>query len=161
MSRVTVSGVALIALFGISRSVAAEEPHETWLRVCVGEWKASSTAGPNVQVVGRPLIGGKAVLFEAVSADGTKGTGLLGWEPDTKRLVETGYGTAGDYYQLIYTEVTPLQVKGRCTERSADGSKSEGDWTVTRTGDDLLEWQFVGTKDGKPHTYTGKHVRVK
>ena len=161
MVRLTKLILACTVLLCVASSSVAQEAHETWLKLCVGKWKASGSAGPDFQVVGKSMLDGKAVLFESVTDDGVRNVGLLGWESDKKRLVETGYGAAGDYYQFIYTDVTDKELKGRYIERTADGAMLDGDWHVWRTSDDVMEWKFDGKKDGKPHTFTGKHVRVK
>ena len=77
--------VACVVLLIVSASAAAQEPHQTWIKLCVGTWKATGSGGPDFQVVGKSVLDGKAVLFESVAADGTKNVGLLGWEPDKKR----------------------------------------------------------------------------
>ena len=72
------------------------------------------------------LLDGKVVSFSAVHPDGRKEVGILGWEPDTKRLVETGYGTHGTYYQLVYKKVTMKDLEGTWMSREPDGKKLGG-----------------------------------
>jgi len=161
MRRFIVSVVGCALLCGVTVSGFAEEPHELWLRLCVGQFKATSSTGVTFDVVGKPLLNGKAVMFEATTSDGARSVGILGWEPDKKRLMETGYGSAGDYYQFIYSKVTSEELKGQYLERTAQGEILQGDWHVWREGEHVLLWEFEGTKDGEPHRFDGKHERVK
>lgn len=151
-----------ICFFSCTTSVSAAGPHEAWMELVVGKWSAEGTDGRKWQVEIKPVLDGKAVIVAVENSDGTSGVGLIGWEPDAKNLVETGYGSDGGYWKLSYTSVTDNELKGHRMSRSADGTKEEGDWRVWREGNDTVHWSFEG-KDagGKEVKFTGKHVRMK
>ena len=116
----------------VGSSATANEPHEAWMRLVVGKWSAEGTDGRKWQVELKPVLDGKAATVAVENSDGTSGYGLIGWEPDTKSLVETGYGSDGGYWKLTYASVTDNELKGRRVSSNADGTKEEGDWHVWR-----------------------------
>ena len=144
----------------ISTSVHGADPHDTWMKLIVGKWSAEGTDGRKWEVEVKPLLDGKALTVAVANDDGTSGAGLIGWEPDTKKFVETGYGSDGGYWHLTYTSVTDDELRGQRTALMADGTKQIGNWHVWREGDDIVHWSFDGKDDkGQEVKFTGKHTR--
>jgi hypothetical protein len=89
-------------------------------------------------------------------------TGLVGWDPQRKQLVEHWYSSDGAYATFCYS----LDKKkdawvGTFKRAFADGTIHEGESVVEIKGEDEWEWHSSYPVDGKTHTISTKNRRVK
>lgn len=127
-----------------------------------GKWKQSDDSGYSADIEWNSAGDGDAVVGTWTDKDGAKYTELVGWRPEKKMLVATGYGTNGSYWELKATKVTASMIKGKIVDRRPDGMTYTGTWQCKKVSDDLIETNFTGS-DGSDQKITikGAFKRVK
>ena len=162
MPRIVASAFSLLFVVTTVYTVEAKEPHQEWMQNLKGEWtyewvelglKGESTSN----------IGAKrqALITRGKEGDGNTSVGILGWRSDSKTLVGTGFGSAGNYWHTEFTEITGESMSGKVHGVLPDGRVFEGTITRKRVDDDHQEAFFKGTADGEELRITGKFARKK
>jgi hypothetical protein len=89
-------------------------------------------------------------------------TGIVGWDPQRKQLVEHWYSSDGTYATFCYSlDKKKNAWVGTFKRAFADGTIHEGESIVETKGKDEWEWHSSYAVDGKAHTIRTKNRRVK
>ena len=89
-------------------------------------------------------------------------TGLIGWDPEVKQLVEHWYASDGSKSTFSYTlDADKKAGIGTFQWVYADGRKYEGKSVVQIITDDEWEWNASYVENGKEHTWRSINRRVK
>ena len=150
---------ALAATLFLTGQTVAEDATKCPWKLVTGHWRLTDSTG-TADVVWKSAGDGQALIGAWEGKDG-RATELVGWRPDQKVLVATGYGSNGSYWEIKFTTVTEAMIKGEMVNREPDGTVLKGTWQVTRKNDDEMPTLFVGTRDGEKVTVKGSFKRVK
>ena len=158
--RAAVLLVSLAVLFAAG-SAQADDHHKDWWGFLKGEWSYEiSPVGLKGTATWRMTAKGNALIGRFVQDNGVTSTELSGWRSDTKSLVVSGYGSAGNYWHLDFQKVTPKLLEGPNHGVLPDGRSYKGVATGKRVGDNTYEFHFEGeTGDKEELTMMGKFTR--
>ena len=79
------------------------------------------------------------------------GTGILGWEPNTKSLVHHEFLSNGDYFTVRYTKIDDKKWGGEI-KGIYDGKPNQSKCDVDWKGD---SWEYRDMTAGKPFVFKG------
>ena len=89
-------------------------------------------------------------------------SGLIGWDPEAKQLIEHWYASDGSYATFRYTiDLQKQNGTGTCRWVYSDGRKYEGESVVQVKSPDEWEWNANVMLDGKKRTWRTINRRVK
>jgi hypothetical protein len=124
-----------------------------------GEWTTEWSNGDVLQAKWDLLENGLGLIGRFVDNDGYEGMEIAVWRPKQKAIVVTGCGTAGNYYQLKYTDLREDSSHGTIFGMLPDGMAIQGNFTLKRTDDNHFEFGFHGTGNGNDFEFVGKCTR--
>lgn len=102
---------------------------------------------------------GNAMVGRFTDSSGLISQELSGWRSDKNRMVATGYGSQGNYWQ-IEAEVTADRIEGPNFGVFPDGRTYEGHFIGMKVDKDHYEWHFKGRiGDKKDQEMVGTYVR--
>ncbi len=108
-----------------------------WL---LGEWRVSGGPMPDAVVRwtrSHPEV--DSVMGEWITADGVRVTQLVGWHPDSGRLVSNEYGSDGSSMRIVMDSFPHgRHMSGTFKAIAADGSMSVGEIDANQTSDDVF-----------------------
>ena len=157
MSRLSAS--VLVVLFCCC-VVDAAEPHQDWMRFLKGEWTYEyASLGLKGEVKYN-----MAAKRHAIVARGKEGDDmwveLIGWRPDTKTMVFTGYAAKnGNYWHSDCEDVTNDKVSGSTSGILPDGRRFKGTVTLNRVNDDRFDVHLNGKAGGEEMVDVGEFTR--
>ena len=89
------------------------------------------------------------------------GTGIAGWDPAKKQLVERWQSSDGMYLSFHYTIDRRRNVStGNFTCTYSDGKQVGGKCSIQKSGNDQWRWDASWVEDGKERTRSGISRRV-
>jgi len=177
MKTVAVSVAGYLMVFLSSVAIWAAEPvpipkealQEMEYRV--GTWECSLVLDGNTQPSSFKEVtewapGGRYCLIVQQSGieNGVNrhGTAIVGWDPNTKQLVERWHVSDGmclSYHYNIDKEKNAWVGTVKCSE--SDGKYTEGKSIVQKKSNDEWTWKGTWTEDGKERTRAAVSRRVK
>ncbi|MFO7903547.1 MAG: hypothetical protein R6U98_12855, partial [Pirellulaceae bacterium] len=132
-----------------------------WLEYLEGTWKRQ-WSGPiklaDSEYHRRPIEDGMALLTEFSEAKETQ-TEIVGWQPDSRILLATGYGSDGRAYEVRFNEFGDDYLRGPFTGRLPDDTEYEGVITLKRIDADHHRFTMHILMEGKTVELTTEDVR--
>lgn len=139
---------SILALLFLFASSAQADHHKDWLKFFEGNWVyVESHGGESGEgtLTGKLVSNGNAVVAEFMSKAGPA-IEIIGYRPESNRLVSNGYGPDGAYYQHDFTTVDEKKLAGTTRGITADGSSYEGTIEIEMRSPDEFRW-VVSTKN--------------
>ena len=161
MSRFTIGLLCVWVVTGFGKADAAE-PHQEWMQFFKGTWTYQYE---NLELKGevtyRPAAKRHALVARGVEGDDVW-IELIGWRPDIKKMVGSGYGAQNNnYWHSEYGELSRDRIAGDSFGVLPDGRSVKGRVVIERAGDDsfVIVLKFKAGDDDVVDT--GKFTRVK
>ena len=140
----------------------AQEPQQEWLRFFRGEWKYEwSELGMKGTAKYIPAAKQCAVIARFQSDAGERDVELIGWRSDTKTMVFTGFGSAGNFWRAEYGKVSRNRLEGSLSGSLPDGRLMKGSVALERVDDDTFKGYLKGTIGGEEATDVATFSRTK
>ena len=144
MPRIAASCVVLAVLLSCA-VVRAEEPQEKWMKYFEGKWELKM--GNNEGIISEWK---RTPAKNSLISMNDRGTRLMGWESQAKKLVVTSYDANGMYYRAVQEIVDDTTLKGVATP-GRDGEPMK--FTIKKTGDSTYVF-YLGDSDAAYVTAT-------
>ena len=161
MSRLAVGLLCSLVVTGFSRA-NAEEPHQVWMQFMKGKWTyAYENTGLKGEVKYSLAAKRHAVISRGLEEDDAWAE-VIGWRPDTKKMVFTGYGAKNDtYWHIECGELSQDRIAGDIFGILPDGRAFKGKVVFERDDDDTFVIVLSAKTGDDKLEDTGKFCRVK
>jgi hypothetical protein len=159
MSRTAASLLAVWVLLSVGNA-NAKEPHQEWMEFLKGEWTYEY---PSLDIKGEvkyTWAAKRTALVARAAEEENAAVELVGWRPDTKKIVIVGYGAANNsYWHTEHDELRGDRVAGPTSGILPDGRPFKGKVVIERAGDDCFEVHLKLTSGDEDITAVGKFTR--
>lgn len=121
--------VALVAIVALSSSLAhAQDFVPGILKYFPGKWQAKAADGTNLFTVEWKVVaGGKAIAGPSMTASGSAGYAVAGWEPKEKKWVHVVFDGSGMHARLEITKFADNTYSGPVYFVDAEGNAASGE----------------------------------
>lgn len=161
----TASLLAVAFVVAVAGQTSALEPQKAWMSFLKGEWKYEySSLGSEGAALTGSVKYTMAAKRTAVVARGSDNDGawaeIIGWQPDTKKMVLNGYGSKGNYWQAVYGGISSTRLAGTITGVLPSGQPGNGKVVIERVDDNTFEVHLKLDADSGNLVDVGRFTRV-
>lgn len=143
--------VVLVLLSAMASSHAQESHDWAYLE---GTWRFESSNGYEANVDYEIVAGGAAAIGKWTDDSGGATIETLGWRPDQKAMISTGFGNDKKFWRYQFTDISKNECKGSALFIDPNGTVIRGTVSLNKSKPGLV----TGRLDGK--TESGEEVSV-
>jgi hypothetical protein len=128
---------------------ATPSTYQPWLKYLAGKWTTTDQEGVSYDEIVELASGGTSLASRGKFADGVEYARQVGWQADTKSLVETWYLSSGTHLINRYAEIDARKLVGKTTIVDSTGQTAHGTITRERISDDEIKSVYRGAIPGQ------------
>jgi hypothetical protein len=161
MSRFVIGFLCVWVVTGFGKANAAE-PHQEWMKFLRGTWTYGwDKMDIRGEVTYRPAAKQHALIARGTEEDDAW-VEVIGWRPDVKKMVYSGYGAKNNnYWHSECGDVSKDRIAGETFGVLPDGRTVKGQIVAERAGDDSFVLVLKVRVGDEELVDTGKFTRVK
>jgi len=126
-----------------------KDPHQQWIKYFAGSWAVTDQNGNTYDEPIGLASGGTALFGQGKLPDGVDYVRVLGWEADSKTLVETWYLSNGMHLVTRFREIGENKLVGNVTLADGKGQTAKGTVTREKTSKDEFTSTYRGNLPGQ------------